>query len=103
LKARAFAPRFFLGAASVRPVVAYCVVDRFNNRETLPHGFADVASGVGATPIEAIQRALERLADSGWDIRGLIARIRAENEWAQQAPRNAEVGVSSCFISVYVR
>jgi hypothetical protein len=84
----------------LKPVSQYQVIDLFNTSGTAPHGFADVASGVGATPAEAIQGALVLLAGNGWDVRGLGPRILAETDWA---PRSSAVLLSSYFISVYVR
>jgi hypothetical protein len=87
----------------MKPVVEFRVVDLHNNRGTLPTGFADSASGVGASQADAIQAALELLANRGWDIDGVILRILAETEWARPASPEGNEKTAYCFVSVYVR
>jgi hypothetical protein len=80
----------------MKPISHYQLVDLFNTRGTVPRGFDDVATGVGATPTEAVQGALALLAGNGWDVNGLGARILAEHDWAK-------TGSPSYFVSVHVR
>lgn len=85
----------------MRPVVDYYLINHFDTRGTMPTGFLDVGNGVGASPADAIQNALERLAGNGWDINGLLQRILAENQWTPHS--SADSAAPSCFVSIYVR
>ena len=83
----------------MRRVKEYQLVDHFITRGTIPLGFDDVASGVGKTPADAIQAALDLLSDRGWNVEGLISQILGERDWE----RAISVHGASYFVSVYVR
>jgi hypothetical protein len=86
----------------MRRITEYQLIDLFTTRGTMPLGFDDVASGVGASPAEAIQGALDLLLGNGWDVNGLFARILADYERAR-VRRSSETTTTSYFVSVYVR
>jgi hypothetical protein len=83
----------------MRRIKGYQLVDHFVTRGTIPLGFDDVASGVGSSPVEAVQSALEILAGNGWDVDGLLVQILADRDW----DRGISAHGSSYFVSVYVR
>jgi hypothetical protein len=78
----------------MRRVNDYQLLDHFNTRGTIPLGFADVASGVGKSPAEAVQAALDRLTERGWDVNGLSEQILADRTWPSSD--------SSYFVSLHV-
>ena len=43
--------------------------------------FANVATGIGDDPAEAIDDCLEQVATDGWDTEGMEARIMAQEGW----------------------
>jgi hypothetical protein len=54
------------------------LIDHFDKRPSPPFEFDDVATGAGATPAEAVGRALSQLEGRGWQVDGFGARITTE-------------------------
>lgn len=53
--------------------------------------FTDVATGIGDNPAEAIEDALDQLAQADWDVEDLAPRILAAEGW-KEFPTEPSVG-----------
>lgn len=63
----------------------------------------DVASGIGNTPLEAFNDALEMLAQGGWDVNFIPERPRGLSSRSQLPKDMDEESELHHFVCVYVR
>jgi hypothetical protein len=73
------------GEMAMKTIVEFAVVDHgitqpdyFQGCGVCGTGFEDVATGIGSNPAEAIDDALESLAQNSWDCDGMEKRILAD-------------------------